>query len=547
MDVTMKRRQFVQAGIAAGAVALMAGASQGMADSADVPSSQTAPIPPVAVPDGWDLEADIVVIGAGGGGLNAASRARELGLSVIVLEKVGMPGGNTQSATMFSIPGGTPAQDAEEFAIPEYPYDPAKWVNYIQANNKQALDTAMYAAIAENYPPCFEWMVENYKGVEWTLAPAKRYYTTAPLGMTALTDAAYNYAVEQGAEFLLGTEALALVVDGDRVVGVEAEGDGGSQFIHANKAVLMCGGGFAANKEMVREWCPSAAQRAASCYLSSTDSGECFRMGLGVGAGVAGKNSYAMFDGGMEWDAFGQEWCHYLYDGATQLVRQPWLTIDCRGNRLRYIDSKTSGGLTDNATIHTSTPDGRAYIFFDANWDEYLQTFGQYACRRPIQDGVDRQPYVPEYYQDYHAGVQDAIDAGIIRKFDTIEELAEAMGLDTEIAMKAIDSWNEMVASGADDFTFPLKEEWLHPVDTPPYYGAILGGNLFQTRAGLLINTDMQVLDEKGHVIPGLYAGWYTAAIGGNDLIESHYAATSGVSTSFLGGYMAANAISRLE
>ncbi len=568
MEKGIDRRSFLVGGAAAGIMAMaggaLAGCATGKADGADAASGKTgmaqgeakaevarndrtAPIEPVAVPEKWDKEVDVVVVGAGGGGLNAASRACQEGLSCVVLEKLTQPGGNTQSATMFTLPGGTALQNEAQIALPEYPYDAVKWNEFIAKSYHNGYNPDMIKLIGENIVPCFDWMTETY-GLEWQLGNGGTYATVAPVGMTVITEAAYRYATENGAEFLLGCEALALVMDGERVVGVKAKAQDGSEIhLHGKKGVLLTGGGFAANKDLLAEYCPSAVRRAVSCYLTSTDSGECFRMGLGAGAMVSARNSFAMFDGGMDWENHGGEWCRYLYDGSTQLVRQPWLSIDCAGRRMRYIPTKVGGALTDQATVETSTPDNRAYVIFDSNWDEYLQTFGQKACREPIQDGVARQSYVPAYYQDYHAGVQDAIDAGLIFVCDTLDELAEKLGLDAGVVKASVDDWNAMVASGHDDFVFPLEDEWLHPVDAPPYYGAKIGGNLFQSKTGLLINTKMQVLNTKGTVIPGLYAGWYTAASGIDDHLSTMAASVGGVSNSYLGGFLAIGTIAEEE
>lgn len=571
METNMDRRSFLIGGTAAGVMAIAGGALAGCSTAASSGSSgsqpsteanategskatgsadagKTAPIEPVSPPSSWDAEADIVVVGTGGGGLNAASRARQEGLSVIVVEKLMQPGGNTQSATMFTIPGGTAGQDAIEFGTPAYPFDSTKFTDYIMKGLGQGGSPEMIKHIADNLPNVFNWMTETYK-LEWTLGWGGTFYEVQPVGMTKIIEAAYAYAQEMGAEFMLGTEAKALVMDGDRVVGVKAKGkDGNEVYLHGKKAVLLCGGGFAANKDLLAEYCPSAVKRAVSCYLANTDTGDCFRMGLGAGAEITNRNSWVMFDGGMPWEEFGQEWCHYLYDGATQLVRQPWLSIGRDGQRVRYIESVAPGGLTDQATVETGTPGNRTYVLFDANWDEYLQTFNQKACRQPIQDGVARQSYTPEYYQDYHAGVQDAIDAGIIRKFDTLEELAESLELEPSVVKAAVDKWNAMVATGKDDFMYPLKDEYLHPIDTPPYYGAMIAGNIFSTSTGLLINTKMQVLSTGGSPIPGLYAGWHTAGgAGADDVVGSMLYDTGGVSRSYLGGYLAVGSIAAEE
>ena len=116
--------------------------------------------------------------------------------------------------------------------------------------------------------------------------------------------------------------------------------------------------------------------------------------------------------------------------------------------------------------------------------------------------------------------------------------------MDPQVLQASVDAWNANCEAGADDFVYPLAAEWLHPVRTPPFYGAKIGGFLFMTSTGLKINTAMQVISEQGTPIPGLYAGWYTAGgPGGPDLLTSMSFDFGGVSRSYLGGYLAAESI----
>ena len=89
---------------------------------------------------------------------------------------------------------------------------------------------------------------------------------------------------------------------------------------------------------------------------------------------------------------------------------------------------------------------------------------------------------------------------------------------------------------------YPMPKEWLHPVATPPFYGCRIGGNLYGTKAGLMINDRMQVIDTRGRVIPGLYAGWHTAggACGENSYVGDAILGSllGDVSLAFCGGYL---------
>ncbi|MDO4291434.1 MAG: FAD-binding protein, partial [Eggerthellaceae bacterium] len=92
-------------------------------NAAAFPANDASPIPPRDVPAVWDYECDICVVGAGGGGLNAAARAAELGAHTICVEALGMHGGNAQEAGMCGILGGMSLQEGKQFAFPSYPFN----------------------------------------------------------------------------------------------------------------------------------------------------------------------------------------------------------------------------------------------------------------------------------------------------------------------------------------------------------------------------------------------------------------------------------------
>ena len=198
-------------------------------------------------------------------------------------------------------------------------------------------------------------------------------------------------------------------------------------------------------------------------------------MGRGVDADVSGFNSSASFDGGVDWEAEGGPWARFLYDGMTQLSRQPWFTVDRCGNRLRYMDSrvKKDGGdaiyaLGDLATIQMTPPGHRGYIIFDGNYEDHLAGFAQEHCRKLITPDLEQIDKVPEHYRDWHHGVQDAIDADVLKKRDTLEELERDLGFEEGVLVEAVRKWNETCARGEDDFMYPMPPEWLHEISTPP-------------------------------------------------------------------------------
>ncbi|HBT95770.1 MAG TPA: FAD-binding dehydrogenase [Coriobacteriia bacterium] len=525
-------------------------------NGATFPANDATPIKPRPVPTKWDAECDIVVVGAGGGGLNAAARSAELGAEVICIEAMGLHGGNAQSAGMCGILGGLSMQESKRFAFPSYPFDPMKLTAWAMDEYHYAADPQLIYKIAEQGGPCLDWMADC--GVQWRLgevpvyvAPKNSTLDHHVLKMKDATDAMFSYGIRHGVDYRFQCPAKALVQDSEgRIVGlVAAEKFEREIFIKARHAVILTAGGFCNNKALLERYIPTAAMGCASSYLIGGETGECFRMGLGVGADVSGFNSSASFDGGVDWQADGGTWAHFLYDGMTQLSRQPWLTIDRCGNRLRFMDSRVGEdganaiyALGDLATIQMTPPGHRSYIVFDSKYEEYLAGFGQEHCRKLLTPDLEQIEKVPEHYRDWRHGVQDALKADVLKKRDSLEELERDLGLTEGILTEAVARWNETCKRGEDDFMYPLPPEWLHAIATPPYYGCRIGGNLYGTKAGLLINPDMQVMGTDGKVIPGLYAGWHTAggACGENSYIGDPILGSlmGDVGLAFCGGYL---------
>lgn len=528
-------------------------------------ANDATPIEPRPVPDVWDAECDIIVVGAGGGGLNAAARAAELGAQVICVEAMALHGGNAQSAGMCGILGGLSMQESKRFAFPSYPFDPKALTAWAMDEYHYAADPLLIYKIAEQGGPSLDWMAEC--GVEWRLgevpvyvAPKNSTLDHHVLKMKDATDAMFEFGMKNGVDFRFRHPAVALVEDeSGRIVGLVAQENYEREvYLHARHAVILTAGGFCNNKALLERYIPTAAMGCASSYLVGGERGECFRMGLGVGADVSGFNSSASFDGGVDWEAEGGAWAHFLYDGMTQLSRQPWLTIDRCGNRLRYMDSRVAEdganaiyALGDLATIQMTPPGHRSYVIFDANYEEHLAGFAQEHCRKLLSPDLEQIEKVPEHYRDWHNGVQDALDADVLKKRDTLEELERDLGLVPGILTEAVARWNETCERGEDDFYYPLPPEWLHAISTPPFYGCRIGGNIYGTKAGLLINTHMQVVNTSGTVIPGLYAGWHTAggACGENSYIGDPILGSlmGDVGLAFCGGYLCGTSAFELE
>ena len=116
----------------------------------------------------WDKEVDVVIAGAGGGGLNAAARAVQLGADVICVEAMGLPGGNAQEAGMCGILGGYSGQEEKKFAFPSYPFDPKALTDWAMDEYHYAADPHLIYRIDESGGPCIARAESRWTG--WPIA-----------------------------------------------------------------------------------------------------------------------------------------------------------------------------------------------------------------------------------------------------------------------------------------------------------------------------------------------------------------------------------------
>lgn len=563
----------------------VAGASEAKpSDDADAEAkaafeAETQPIAPVEAPASWDVEADVVVVGSGAGGMVGALRLAEYGYSVTLLEKDTLIGGASRYAGHFVNFGGHKLANEEEWALPSYPYEPRKVVEYLNDMWGMSANTNLLYAMATEGPKCIDWMAD-YLGVPW-----EPYVNMGNLHFAGqitennsimINDYFFTYltekAEEAGVDIRLNTVATALVVEDGTVTGIKATDEDGSEiYLHGAKGVLLTAGGFEMNRAMLKKYLPSIVDGLANVPCPPCNTGECIRMGLGVGADIAGLDCSGSYDGGVEWQEYGEydtRMTFHVNKDGNQVLRQPWLRFNRMGERVPWLttfgqnypyatlsDSGSVTALTDGATVEITQPGGRVFVCFDSKYEDVLTsgTFKEAVCRaiKVVPDDDPLIDRVPEYQRDWRTGFQMMLDAGAVKKCDTLEELEEALGLRKGVLVEQVEKWNAACEAGEDYVaTYPYDPSWLIPITEPPFYGAKLGGNIFTTKCGLRVNPQMQVIDTEGAVIPGLYAGFHTAG-GSNgecNISGRPYAGLYGdVGTSFVGGFMAADGIARAD
>lgn len=530
-----------------------------------VDTENTAPIQPVDPPASWDKEADVVVVGAGGGGCIATCRLALEGKSVILCEKADHVGGSTQEASVIGAFGGCDRIWKDNWGFFGTPYNPQDVFDHTIAESKATVDRDLLWAMIDASPKSLDFMMDQgidlcemldgagLEGVYTTMiCPRESARGVITRKQKPITDRLSEVAEDAGAEILLNTPVSTLVSENGKVVGVvvKDEASGQEMFIRAKEAVLLTAGGMACNRDMMLRYIPALGIGATTSTLMPTTTGECIRMGLGMGAAIAGTGSYTVRDGGVELPENAKSMFRSSRDGAEIMGRQPWLNVNKRGQRLTYYSCDLTDFLgighaeAKSAGQELSTFGQRRIVLFDGNYMEYTKSFTEKGARvlnTPDMPGVSDSPAALVDH-NWHDGFDRGVKSGIIKQADTLEELAPMLDMEVEDLTRAISEWNEACAKGEDESEYGYRPEWQHPIDTPPFYGMRVGAAVQGTNAGLSVTPSMEVIAENGQVIPGLYAGFMTAGggLGLNGMESITYGETA---SSYIGGYLASGSI----
>ena len=455
------------------------------------------------------VDADVVVVGAGGAGMTAAITAAAEGKSVVILESQSMVGGNSVRATGGMNAGKTVYQDENEFgesagvektlktAAEKYADNETitalaktvseQWAAY-QANptgyfdsvelmeldtmigGKGINDPELVETLCENSADAIDWLDEHgitlHNVSSFGGASVKRIHR--PVNAEGKTVSVGSYMIpllqenceKAGVKMMLDTTATEILTDANGVaVGVKATGASGETVTVNAKAVILASGGFGANLDMVVKYKPEL--KGFMTTNAPGIQGQGIEMAEAIGAATVDMDQIQI---------------HPTVEANTAAL----ITEGLRGDGAILINEE-----------------GQRFI------DE-VGTRDVVSAAEIAQTGSYSWLVVDQAMADASSVIQGYIKKGYTVTGATYEELGKAMGVDAAAFAETMEKWNGYVEAKNDpDFG---RTSFANPLNTAPYYAVKVTAGVHHTMGGLKINANTEVLNEKGEVIPGLFA-----------------------------------------
>ncbi len=486
----------------------------------------------------WDREYDIVVIGSGTGLVAALVAAKE-GKKVLVLEKSSAPGGNTVvSGGVFWVPNNRVMKregisDSRENAtaylqqlaqgqgsdeiIDAFVDQGPEMVDFLENNTRLDFRVSKLMGDVADYHP--EWKGSVLKGR--SLEPVQMQVSMAG-GL--LVSGIMQAAIEAGAEVMLSSPAKRLLYAEDKqghrsVIGVVAEHNGQAIKIRAGDGVLMASGGFERNAEMKTHFL-----RGPSPYTlgAETNTGDGIHMGMAVGADLRNMN---------------EAWGLTVYKGEAEE------SGEYRGgiSLAAQIERRNAGCIAVNRYGERFCNEAADY---DSTWRSYhtWENWGDLGYRNLPAYQIFDQAYREKYPLAGRTKDQALPDWVVVA--DTINELADKMGIDKDGLAATIERFNQFAADGVDGDFDRGKSAYdiygsgdvsytLGALSKPPFYGAEISPADLGTCGGLRINGRAEVIDVFGTPIKGLYASGNVAGVGSPGVLYGGGGGTIGPAMTF--------------
>ncbi|MDO4432058.1 MAG: flavocytochrome c [Aerococcaceae bacterium] len=417
---------------------------------------------------------DVIVIGAGGGGMAAAITAKDAGANVVIFEKMPVIGGNTTKSS-----GGMNASETK--FQKEQGIEDSNDLFYEETlkGGKNANDPELLRYMVDNSAEAIDWL--DSIGIRLNVITFSGGFSKARIHRPEdgsavggyLVNGLYNNLMERGVPIFVNANVTE-ITDVDGVVsGVKVEIGGETKEIKA-KAVIIATGGFGSNMEMITGLKPELEGYVTTNHEGATGDG--IKLAEQKGAATVAMEQIQIHP--------------TVYQEKSYLVSEAVrgegaILVNSEGNRF-YNEMETRDNVS--AAIN-ALPEQYAYVVFDQALRDRAKAIEQYA------------------------------EMGMVVEGETIEALAEQLGVPADNLKATWEAWNQSVEAGKDE-AFGRETAMENNLATAPYYAIKIAPGIHHTMGGIKINTNAQVLTEAGEPIKGLYAaGEVTGGVHGNNRI----------------------------
>ncbi len=440
---------------------------------------------------------DVLILGAGISGIACALRAAQNGLKVIVMEKGAKwsaRGGNIGVAGSSYMKSMGYENDIDALA--------REWIKRCGNRCSEELVWLYFRKSGD----AMDWLLDIVTGPEYGARPElqaciyngetyREHFGShrifdGPMAKKGLrpgaADAVYAMYCESlklGVDFLFNCPACQLIKDNDRVVGAIGKAADGYTEVRASKGVVIATGDISGNEEMCSDLAPQANLCPRIYTPVGQNTGDGHRLGLWAG-------------GAFETTPFPL----MLHPQAYFFSTLCFLFVDPKGRRFmnedNYIQGKCNALLSRNLS--------HAWSIVDSDWPAKVPATLPYGGG--IFWDIDHAPDETNFPTEKFSGMLErGIKAGTVHVADSFEELAEKMNVPVESFMASVNRYNTLARTGHDE-DFGKRAELLIGLDKPPYYALKFGPAVLTVVGGLKVDARMNVLDEYGECVDGLYA-----------------------------------------
>ena len=449
------------------------------------------------------IETELLVCGGGVSGLTAWAYACDQGVKALLIEKSGKL--ITMRNEVGTINSRIQQKEGVEIDVPEL-------MKQLHMYESGFTNQALHRLWAAESGAMYDWyqdIVESYGG--WVafqggyeMEMKSGEYSRIPTGHRAYWPEGVNpsncmrdFAEKRGGTLMFKTALVKLIMEEGRVVGALARNEETGDYLRilSKKGVMVATGGYARNKEMMQALQPNSVK--VSAFTCDNNVGDGIKACLWAGAAMDPVHTATIFDR-----------CAIMPNETPstvagpgrpiELVAQPFLKVDLMGRRFAN-ESAPYDFITHRAL---SLPHQTYCVVFDADFPTDTEKFECAACCRihPFHNGAPAEHPIDVM----EAALADMVEKGRFVKADTIEELAEKLGIPADTFAATVARYNELCDKGVDE-DFGKEAHRMADLRKAPFYGVRACGFTLCTLDGIQIDTTMHALDENGLPIDGLY------------------------------------------